>query len=78
MNVRIYDNGGETLDRYTAVYLDIIEKSPDFFAARGMSEDPYTGIGQWCYAQDGDHLGKEISLDGLPPKARALVLSDLA
>ncbi len=76
--IRVYDNTGETIDRYTAVYLDLPEKVFGFFSARGMSENPWLGFGQWCSAQDGDHLGKRISIMQLPEPARRLVMSDLA
>lgn len=40
--VRIYDNGGATFDRYTAVFTGRYRKSTrDDFFVRGMSADPY-------------------------------------
>lgn len=39
--VRLYDNGGETFDRYTAVYSGRYRKPGDWFFVRGMSRNPY-------------------------------------
>ena len=63
-NIKIYDNGGETADRYTA----IIHGS--FY---GFSDHPFhpQGFSQYC----GDvprgmcsfnHLGKRVKFDSLP------------
>jgi hypothetical protein len=77
-NIRIYDNGGETFDRYTVVYLNEPE-GRGLFAARGMSESPShpQGFGQCCSAMPGEHLGQSIAFDDLPIECRRLVLSDL-
>lgn len=76
-NVRIYDNGGKTFDRYTAVYLDQPENR-GLYAARGMSEYPFhpMGFGQYCAAMLGRHLGKRITFEDLPPDCQRLVLDD--
>ena len=78
--VRIYDNGGETLDRYTAVYLDEPEYQPGTFASRGMSEQPFhpQGFGQCCIAMPGKHLGKRIKFEQLPKDCQKLILQDKA
>ncbi len=41
MNIQVYDNGGETFDRYTVII------DNDVF---GMSENPLSasGFNQWC------------------------------
>lgn len=77
MNVlRVYDNGGETFDRFTVYY------STDFgnghFECRTMSENPFhpQGFGQMCSGQLGLHNGKEIEFDDLPAPCRKLVLMD--
>jgi hypothetical protein len=52
--IRIYDNGGKTFDRFTAVYMDHPERAGFYktglYAARGMSENPFhpQGFGQFC------------------------------
>jgi hypothetical protein len=77
-NIRIYDNGGKTFDRYTAVYMTISE-GVGLYGARGMSENPThpQGFGQYCSAQPGKHLGKRISFDALPAACQKLILSDI-
>lgn len=79
MNIKCYDNGGETADRYTVVYLDQSERQLDTFGARGMSADPFhpQGYGMYCSAMIGPHLGKEIDFTDLPPDCQRLVKQDL-
>lgn len=76
--VKIYDNGGKTIDRYTAVYTHLIEK-PRLYSARGMSENPFhpQGFGCWTSAMLGRHLGKRIEFKNLPKDCQTLVLQDL-
>ena len=78
-NVRIYDNGGETLDRFTAVYMSEPEAHPGTFAARGMSERPRSpqGFGQFCIAAPGQHLGRRIRFEDLPAECQSVIRSDL-
>jgi len=77
-NVKFYDNGGKSLDRYTVVYLDDPEGN-GFFGARGMCSNPCSPQGIGCYvsAMPGRHLGKRIKFEQLPEKCKKLVLSDL-
>lgn len=80
--LRIYDNGGQSFDRYTAVYLSDVERETidgPLYSARGMSENPThpQGFGQMTSAMDGPHLGQRISIMQLPERCRELVLSDL-
>ena len=79
-HVRLYDNGGKSFDRYTAVYMKEPERSPNTYNARGMSENPYhpQGFGQCCSAMPGRHLGKRITFDELPPDCQRLVRGDMA
>lgn len=75
----IYDNNGDTLDRYTVVY-DLIERdSPRLYAARGMSTHPMhpQGIGEFTTVMLGKHLGKRITFKLLPRDCQALVKADL-
>lgn len=78
MNVRIYDNGGRTFDRFTAIFMDWRERS-GLYVALGMSEHPShpQGFGQWTAATPGRHLGRRIRPSQLPPDCRALVLDYL-
>ena len=74
-NVRVYDDGGKTTDRYTVV-LD----SPDWDtsvnkgekAMIGLSGDPESpqGFSQFTSGQEGKHLGKLIEYDSLPEHLR--------
>lgn len=77
-NVRIYDNGGKTFDRFTAVYMNQPE-SLGLYGARGMSENPFhpQGFGMYCSAMPGRHLGKRIAFEQLPPDCQRLVLTDM-
>jgi len=81
VNIKCYDNGGKTFDRYTIVYLDYPERSqyPDTFEAVGCSEHPFhpQGFGQHTTSGVGPHLGKEITFEELPEDVRKLVHSDL-
>ena len=78
--LRVYDNGGESCDRYTVLRLDWLESkecilptsSPAHYEhhvmAIGMSENPThpQGFGQHTSAMDGSHLGKRIAFRDLP------------
>lgn len=73
--IRIYDNGGETLDRFTVIYTDEPE-GLGMFSARAMSENPYTGFGQMCTASIGKHLGNRIAFDDLPEPCKRVMIQD--
>jgi len=78
--VRIYDNGGKTIDRYTAVYMFAPETwQPGCFDARGMSKYPFSPQGFGCFtsAMPGKHLGKRIKFEKLPKDCKKLILQDL-
>ncbi len=79
MNIACYDNGGETADRYTVVYLDEPEREPGVFACVGMSDSPFhpQGFGQHSTAMLGAHLGKRIKFWQLPDDCRKLVRRDM-
>tara|TARA_B100000073_G_C23309184_1_gene401953 strand:+ start:49 stop:339 length:291 start_codon:yes stop_codon:yes gene_type:complete len=87
---RFYDNGGETFDRYTIVYL---EPKNNFFHYVGASENPFDpqGFGLWSEHKGcpvdhlskipdvggTNHLGKRILFAQLPEDVQKLVLQDL-
>jgi len=77
MKIKIYDNGGETFDRYTVVYLD--SNLYELFSCLGMSERPYSPLGycQHGSCTDGPHLGKEIDFEDLPEECQRAVRNDL-
>jgi RNase P subunit RPR2 len=71
----IFDNGGETIDRYTLVTQD--------GAVYGFDEDPFhpQGFGQFSHEMkegqtidDLRHTGKEISIDELSDRAKQFVI----
>ena len=78
-NIRIYDNGGKTVDRYTVVYMNI-QEGPGLYGCRGMSEHPFhpQGFGMYGSAMPGRHLGKRIAFEQLPQDCQKLVEQDLA
>lgn len=75
--IRIYDNGGASVDRYTLVVPSVNE--PGKLDMYGFNENPYypTGFGQYAgsYHQMGSysHLGKLIQFDDLPDQAQRFV-----
>jgi hydroxymethylpyrimidine/phosphomethylpyrimidine kinase len=73
MATLIYDNGGETLDRYTAVFTHRPERQPGIYEALGFNSEPYHGIGMHVSSAIGPHLGKRISLKSLPDNAKRFV-----
>ena len=75
----IYDNGGKTSDRYTAVYIFQPEKAPNTFSAVGMNDKPFhpMGIGMHCTAMPGQHLGKRIKFEDLPEDCQKVIIQDL-
>ena len=86
-HVRIYDNGGESIDRYTVVFPGRI---PGKFAGwtfyRAMGDASRVGSGSGV-CQFGEvfgpidrprygHLGRKISFEDLPERCRKVVLRD--
>ena len=76
--IKCYDNDGETLDRYTVVYLTIDEGN-GLKGARAMNAHPMhpQGIGMYCSAEPGPHLGRVIEFSELPLECQKLVNKDL-
>lgn len=73
--IRVYDNGGKTADRYTALDVTRPERHGNCFVAIGFDETPFhpQGIGQHTSAMPGRHLGLRISPYHLPPQALQFV-----
>jgi len=79
MTIRIYDNGGKTYDRYTAIFMDRPERGAGIYEALGFNDNPFhpLGFGQHTSAMPGRHLGKRIALEALPDKARQFVTQNM-
>lgn len=77
-DVRIYDNGGKTADRYTAVYMSEPER-PGHFACLGMNCEPFhpQGIGMHASAMPGRHLGRRVDFYSLPLNCQKAIARDL-
>jgi hypothetical protein len=81
-NIRIFDNGGKTADRYSVIYLDEPQGSGQYgtlYAGVGMSSNPFhpQGVGMHGEFLPGKHLGKKIAFSVLPADCQKLVLTDL-
>jgi hypothetical protein len=82
-HVRIYDNGGETYDRYTAVYTGKY-KGRNGCEYVGMSGQPFHpqgfGIHGWNETAidypSYKHLGRKIKFKDLPEDCQTLVIRD--
>jgi hypothetical protein len=74
---KIYDNGGESFDRYTILF------EPWYFGKScnclGLSTDPESPLGfsQFSDCYDGDHLGKEIKFEDLPDNVQTHIINRL-
>ena len=83
--IRLYDNGGETADRYTVVFTGRIPgKGTGQCWGRGMSSDPFhpQGIGTWFeYDRMIDcptysHIGKKIKFEDAPAQVQKSIVVD--
>lgn len=80
---RIYDNGGESLDRYTACFR--VEKMKDgtrYYPYVGFSERPFNPLGFCQHGDnpgmiDGKHLGKRIAFESLNEDCKKLIIQEL-
>jgi hypothetical protein len=76
----IYDNEGETLDRYTIV-TDFISgpKVGSRYTYEAISaSETGAGVFLWCQCYRGTHLGKKISFESLPKELQDKVKQALA
>jgi len=69
--MNIYDNNGETCDRYTIV----LRSSGLMCDMLGLSELPDSPLGfsQYTMGMDGEHLGKRIQWNDLPENVQSHV-----
>jgi len=76
----VWDNEGETFDRYTVVYkgAGTIERDGTRMCV-GMSKYPFDpqGFGSHSSCMPGNHLGKRIEIKDLPEDCRKLVEQDM-
>jgi hypothetical protein len=67
--IACYDNGGETLDRYTIVFNtfhDYKKTLRECLALSKGDEDGFFGFSQFSSCQLGKHLGKKLKFEQLP------------
>lgn len=70
--LRIYDNGGRTVDRYTIIpprwAREYREHQPGQWLALAANESPFhpQGVGMHVVAMPGKHLGQRINWRELP------------
>lgn len=79
---RIYDNGGDTADRYTICYKAYRDRYGDLvYPFVGCSADPFNGFGVHGESLvgkiDGKHLGKRVRYEDLPEPVQRLIRQDL-
>ena len=82
--IRIYDNGGETMDRYIVIYTGNFPGRGGQCFFRGMSKAPCSPQGYGIMESQREiidrpaygHLGKPISFEDLPEECQKLVISD--
>lgn len=80
-SIRIYDNGGKTFDRFTAVWINrpySTNKGDKLRECLGMSERPFSPLGFCMYggAMLGRHLGKKITFEQLPDDCQKAIIND--
>jgi hypothetical protein len=79
--IRVYDNGGKTIDRYTLVIPSL--NTPHTNEYFGFNEDPFfpTGFGQYAgeypLEHSYKHLGKLIPTESLPDQAKKYVKQNI-
>lgn len=64
----IWDNGGESLDRYTVVF-----KDGDMLGLSTEPEHPQ-GFSQFTTGTEGSHLGKKVKWDSLSEKLKKHII----
>lgn len=80
--VRLYDNGGETLDRYTCVFT---RRYGEGFPFLMMSGRPFSPLGVGQHGEGGEapidrprysHIGKKVGWDELPKDVQRCIMQD--
>lgn len=70
----IWDNGGETLDRYSVLFVE--QENNGLFECLGLSETG-AAFSQFTMAAEGDHLGKLVQWKDLEKKLQEHILGRL-
>ena len=74
----IYDNGGETIDRYTAVLKSAKRcKINGFYDMIAFSDNPKREFYQHCMGEKGSHLGKRIPFSKLNETCQQYLRNEL-
>jgi hypothetical protein len=83
---KIWDNGGETIDRYTIGFkMRAAGPGMRYWPYLAASENPFhpLGFGQygewarWYDAKGGKHLGKRIPFEALPDAVQQFVMQSI-
>ncbi len=79
--IRVYDNGGETMDRYTIVFTgNYTHNTGGQHWYLGMSQNPFLGVGSHGSSDNQidkpsyKHLGKKIKFDNLTEQCKECVM----
>lgn len=80
--IRLYDNQGETIDRYTCVFTGRYEGSKDQKIYLGMSSDPFHPMGVGMHGESEtpidregySHLGKKVKFEDIPEQVKKCIL----
>lgn len=81
---RIYDNGGESADRYTACFRAVRYKNYGlvypYLAFNGIPFNPlgFCQHGEHTRKIDGKHLGKRIAFESLNEDCQRLIIQELS
>lgn len=87
MNIKCYDNGGTSQDRYTVCFVDVawntypvMDEPWGMVLALAMDENPSApwGFGQHTGAVAGRHLGRRIRFAALPNACQVMVVNEIA
>ena len=64
--IAVYDNGRQTLDRYTIVTNSIISKNRNKYQYDAISaSESGAGVFMWIECERGKHLGQKIEFESL-------------
>lgn len=71
--LRVYDNGGKSIDRYSVVGIDGDTDAQNMRSMLGLSPGGHA-LSQFCWGHEGRHLGKRIPFASLDDDTRAHIL----